>query len=162
MTGRRVWRTLALVTFGAIAFAACVPVSPAPPPPTTATPPPPPNPCASVPAQSSANGTDYVAVTNDDGKLGVHKFHAGSPAERDQHLAQLGQSGTVVSVAPDQTVHAADITDPLAAPTGPGGTAVQWGLYAAKFPDAWSVTNGSGVRIAIVDSGVLGDNPDED
>jgi hypothetical protein len=125
MTGRRVWRTLALVTFAAIAFAACVPVSQAPPPPPTAPPPPPPNPCASVPAQSSANGTDYVAVTNDDGKLGVHKFHAGSIAERDQHLAQLGQGADVVSVAPDQTVHAADVTDPLAAPTGPGGTAVQ-------------------------------------
>jgi subtilisin family serine protease len=161
MTGRRVWRTLALVTFGAIAFAACVPVThAAPPPPTTAPAPPPPDPCASVPAQSSANGTDYVAVTNDDGKLGVHKFHAGSTAERNQHLAQLGQGAQVVSVAPDQTVHAADITDPLAALPMGGGTAVQWGLYAAGFPSAWSVTDGSGVRIGIVDSGVQGDHPD--
>jgi subtilisin family serine protease len=160
MTGPKVWRTFALAAFAAIAFAACVPVKPAPPPPPPTAPPVPPNPCASVPAQSTANGTDYVAVTNDDGKLGVHKFHAGSSAERDQHLAQLGQDAQVVSVAPDQTVHAADITDPLAAPTGVGGSALQWGLYNAHFPAAWSVTDGQGVRIAIVDSGVQADHPD--
>jgi subtilisin family serine protease len=164
MTPRTVRRTLALVIFGVVALAACVPVKPAtpPPPPPPTAPPPPPNPCASVPAQSSANGTDYVAVTNDDGKIGVHKFHAGTTAERDQQLSELGKNAQVVSVAPDQTVHATDITDPLAQPFDPSNPDAprQWGLFASHFTDAWSTTTGTGVRIAIVDSGVQANHED--
>ena len=167
MTRPRLWRTFALVAFGVVALAACVPVTktapPPPPPPApvvTTVPPPPPNPCASTPAQSTANGTDYVAVTKDDGKLGVHTFHAGSPAERDQQVAQLAQSGQVLSVAPDQTVHAADFPNPDPLDVSQGGSAPQWGVYAANFPTAWGVTKGDGVRIAIVDSGVQADHED--
>jgi hypothetical protein len=150
MTTRSGWRTVALVILGLVALvalAACVPVAKAPPPPPTA-PPPPPNPCAAVPAQSGSSGTDYVAVTDDGGKVGVHKFHAGTPAERDQQVAQLAQSADVVSVAPDQTVHAAEINDPLALPPADppdpeSPNPLQWGVYASHFPDAWSVTQGS-------------------
>jgi subtilisin family serine protease len=159
MTPRSARRTVALVIFGIVALAACVPVKPAPAPPP---PPPPPNPCASVPAQSSSNGTDYVGVTNEEGKIGVHKFHAASTAERDQQVAELGKGAEVLSVAPDQTVHATDVTDPLAHafdinhPDAPR----QWGLFASHFIDAWNTTAGTGVRIAIVDSGVQADHED--
>ncbi len=162
MSRRSSRRTAALVIFGILALAACIPVAakPPPPPPPTA-PPAPPNPCASVPAQSAANGVDYVAVTSRGGTLDVHKFHADSPAERDQKVAQLAQAAEVVSVAPDQTVHAADINDPLALPPHPGDSnPIQWGVYAANFPEAWAVTQGQGVRIAIVDSGVQADHED--
>ena len=164
MTGRLSLRTVALVVFGLLALAACVPVTPPPPPPPPTAPPAPPDPCASVPAQSQSNGTDYVVVTNQDGKLGVHKFHAGNAAERDQQVSQLAQGAQVLSVAPDQTVHAADITDPLALPPDPndpnGPDPIQWGVYASGFPSVWNVTQGQGVRIAIVDSGVQADHPD--
>ena len=159
MTPRSARRTIALVIFGVVALAACVPVKPAPAPPPPTAPPPPPNPCASVPAQSSSNGTDYVAVTNDDGKVGVHKFHAGTIAERDQQVAELGKNAEVLSVAPDQTVHATDVTDPLAQPSVPN-VPNQWGLFASHFTDAWNRTVGTGVRIAVVDSGVQADHED--
>jgi subtilisin family serine protease len=158
-------RTAALVIFGMLALAACVPVAPKPPPPTTAAPAPP-NPCASAPAQSAATGVDYVAVTKRGSQLDVHKFHADSTADRDEQVAQLAQAAEVVSVAPDQTVHAADINDPLAlppaSPPAPGDpNPIQWGVYASHFPDAWTLGNqGQGVRIAIVDSGVQADHED--
>ena len=168
MTTRSGWRTGALVILGLVALvalAACVPVAKAPPPPPPTAPPLPQNPCAAVPAQSGPNGTDYVAVTDDGGKVGVHKFHAGTPAERDQQVAQLAQSADVVSVAPDQTVHAAEINDPLALPPADppdpeSPNPLQWGVYASHFPDVWSVTQGQGVRIGIVDSGVQADHED--
>jgi subtilisin family serine protease len=165
MTTRSARRTVALVVFGLVALAACVPVKQAAPPPPTTLPPPPPNPCASVPAQSGAGGTDYVAVTNDGGKVDVHRFRAGTLVERDQHIALLAQRGHVVSVAPDQTVQAAEINDPLALPPADppdpnDQNPLQWGVYASHFPDAWAVTQGQGVRIGIVDSGVQADHED--
>ena len=85
-------------------------------------------------------------------------------AERDQQVAELGKSAEVLSVAPDQTVHATDVTDPLAhRPTLPNPnvpTASGACLRVALHGRVEQSPSGTGVRIGIVDSGVQADHED--
>ena len=57
---------------------------------------------------------------------------------------------SVLSVEPDQTVHALEIAghenDPM--------RSQQWALDRTSFEQAWAVTRGHGVKVAVIDSGV--------
>jgi subtilisin family serine protease len=90
------------------------------------------------------------AVVPSGSSLRVVRFHAPDAAAAQSFEAQGAREGEVVGV--DTPVHALDMGDPL--------RANQWALDAVGFPDAWALTKGAGVTVAVVDSGVLGNHED--
>ncbi|HSO95231.1 MAG TPA: S8 family serine peptidase [Acidimicrobiia bacterium] len=86
-------------------------------------------------------------------------FTATSWNDKDTKVHQIERYGTVTSVTPDQKVAALDTVNP----TGNPDYASQWALQApspsdasADFPAAWANHfGGVGVRIAIIDTGLL-------
>ena len=138
------------------AAAACQPVAPPPPPP------PPQATCdtASQPAPSAQSPVSYVAIVapKNGAAHQVTVFTATSPADRAAKLAQLQQSDTVLSVAPNRVVSVADAPINTTPPNYPD-YALQWGLHGAPggdFAPAWntSLVSGQGVTVAVVDTGV--------
>lgn len=47
-------------------------------------------------------------------------------------------------------------------PNAPGGDTVQWNLRRQDFEPAWSISNGSAAKVAIIDTGVSSTQPDLD
>jgi hypothetical protein len=112
-----------------------------------------------VPAQAASASTTegsagapvaMYAVVPDGSGLKVVRFHASNPLAAQSIEAQAAAQGQVVSVS--TPVHALDLGDPY--------RAAQWGLGAVDFPGAWSLSTGSGVTVAVVDSGVMGSHED--
>lgn len=67
----------------------------------------------------------------------------------------LQADSSVTYAEPNYTVHSEAVTnDPLLR----NGTL--WGLLRIHAPQAWSVTRGAGVTVAVLDSGITIDNPD--
>jgi serine protease len=96
----------------------------------------------------------WVVTQATDGRLQVR---TGREATELATQAASGVPDTgVVSVQPDQTVHALEIAgtenDPM--------RSQQWGLDQVSFEAAWSVTRGQGVKVAVIDSGVEADHQD--
>ena len=91
------------------------------------------------------------AVVPDGTSLKVIRFSSGDPdAARALAANPAGGFGGVVS--PDEPMHALGSADPL--------EPEQWALKAVDFQDAWPTTRGSGVTVAVVDTGVLGNHED--
>jgi subtilisin family serine protease len=90
------------------------------------------------------------AVVPDGPSMKVVRFDATDRLDAQSLEVQGAQHGVVVSL--DSPVHALDAGDPL--------RSGQWGIDAAGFPDAWAVTRGAGVTVAVVDSGVVGNHED--
>ena len=90
------------------------------------------------------------AVVPDGSSLKVVRFQAADAAAAASAEADGAGQGEVVGI--DAPVHALDLGDPL--------RSSQWGLDAVGFPDAWAITRGAGVTVAVVDSGVLGNHED--
>jgi serine protease len=96
----------------------------------------------------------YAAVVQRPGSAPTTStFTATSPTDKNAKIQQLDQQGSVVSVEPDRKVSALDLAP------NPKDTLYpqEWGLAAppgANFPGAWSQFDGTGERIAIVDTGV--------
>jgi subtilisin family serine protease len=165
-TGRR--GLVALVCLAALA-AACTPVVNDPPPTTTTTQPPPPPPvlpsgCGSTAVETPTpeNPVDYYAVVDQPGETTdeVVAFTATSDADLSAAVAELEQRGDVEVVQEDQPVSALDVT-PLDEPN----YASQYGLMstASDFASAWtSGYTGAGVKIAVIDSGVIATHEDFD
>lgn len=134
-------------------MAACVPPPPPPPPPD-----PPPSSvagCGSTAEPTPADPVEYVAVVDEPGAgaPAVETFTATSEADLQAQIDELETEGTVVAVEPDQPVSALVDADPR--------SGEQWGLTNAGFETAWANgLDGTGVRVAILDTGVQATHED--
>jgi subtilisin family serine protease len=143
----------ALLVVGAVAAAACHPPPPPPPPPPVNTL------CAAV--ATPGPGAQVALVAQGGTRPTVVKFQASTPTQVWTKVAQLNQTGTVLAVGPDQPVHAQTVTpgnNPNYSPNQPDFQASE-----VDFPAAWNATpseDGTGVRVAVVDTGVQADHPD--
>ena len=182
--GARVRRPLmALVAVATVAMVAtaCVPPKPAPSSPTTTTkpkpsspppPPPPPQPttttkppaasicgvtalsagpvAAEAPAKEAADPNRYAAVVKHAGRSKELTREVNTQDEIDQFRADVAKQGEVLSFGADGEAHALAQT-----PT--------WGFNDAQFSTAWTettATTGTGIRVAILDTGVLASHSD--
>ena len=95
----------------------------------------------------------YVVTQAADGQLQVV---TGNEASEVVDNAADGRPGpAVLSVQPDQAVHALDAggeNDPL--------RSQQWALDRTSFESAWSLTRGRSITVAVIDSGVLANHQD--
>ncbi len=156
MLGRSRKRALFVVAGVAALAAACAPVTSAPPATTTTTAPTEPPvatslaSCGSSAAPTSANPVEFTAVVDEPGPGApeVVTFTATSEDDKDAQLDAL--DGRIIAVEPNHPVAALTVTpgdDPL--------FSQQWGLTKAGFDDAWAAGfDGTGQRIAVIDSGV--------
>ena len=106
---------------------------------------------AALPADAS--GTDYdevwaVVQDGDTGNVAVVRGTDAVVAAVDDRLNRTDD--TVLSIEADQTV--ASLGDPL--------RSQQWALNSTSFEATWSTTRGSGVKVAVIDTGVRGDHED--
>ena len=136
---------------GAVAAAACAPAPPPPPVHTL---------CAA--SAAPAAGAQVALVAQGGTRPAVVKFQAQDPSEVWTKVAQLNQTGHVLAVGPDQPVHAQVVNPPGNNPLYANN---QQDFQPAEvdFPAAWNATpsiDGTGVRVAVVDTGVQADNPD--
>ena len=137
---------------------------PPPPPTTTTTTQPPPSICGVTAAGAAAtdagagdehggrddNTTEYVAVVRRNGRSKVLTRQVQSPAELAQFRADAEAEGEVTAFEADGELQALTET-----PT--------WGFVDSGFTAAWGaapVANGSGVRVAELDTGVDTTHPD--
>ncbi|MEX0664965.1 MAG: S8 family serine peptidase [Acidimicrobiia bacterium] len=166
------------VLLAVLALAACHPVLPAAPQPS---PPSPVGPAATAaddvgaqalcPAGSAAPEptptptapVEYVATVEQPGPSDEHEyvtFTAASEAELDAEVAQLEAEGDVLTVEPNRLVSAL-LVDPSDDDFFASGQQYGPKLAHADFETAWaSGLDGTGVRIAIVDSGVVATHED--
>jgi type VII secretion-associated serine protease mycosin len=90
------------------------------------------------------------ALVPDGSSLKVVRFTASNALSAQAMETNAAVHGTVVSTS--TPVHALDLGDPY--------RAQQWALGAVAYPDAWAITRGSGITVAVVDSGVMGTHED--
>lgn len=143
-------RKLLIAAVATLGLAACVPPTPPAPLPPTAPPPSSVPGCGSTAEPTPAAPLDYVVVVDEPGATPptVETITATSVADKDAQVDALEADGTILAVAPDSVVSA------LAVTTDPR-SASQWGLTNAGFGVAWSAGfDGTGIRIAILDTGV--------
>jgi subtilisin family serine protease len=144
----------AVLAVGAIAAAACHPISPPPPPPPVNTL------CAAV--ATPAAGAQVALVAQGGTRPTVVKFQASTQAQVWTKVAQLNQTGQVLAVGPDQPVHAQTVT-PGNNPEYANGNQKDFQASEVDFPAAWNAIpseDGTGVRVAVIDTGVQADHPD--
>jgi len=156
--------SIRLSVLGALAvlIAACAPVTnPAPIPTTTTTT------RAAVSCQTDAPANAYAAyVDTPSGESEVVTFTASTPAAVDAKVAQLEVAGDVVAVGPDRVVSALAVVNP----TNDPDYIKQWGNVVptpdgyeptkTQFTTAWETQNGTGITVAVIDTGVQADHPD--
>ncbi len=107
---------------------------------------------AEDPARVSLPDNAWVVAQTADGHLQVVTGHAADQLVENDAAGVPGPA--VLSVEPDQTMHALDAgeNDPL--------RPQQWALDKVPFEAAWNVTRGKNVIVAVVDSGVEADHED--
>jgi subtilisin family serine protease len=162
MAGRRAHPALpALLAIAAVvALAACRPITrpPSPAPPTATA-------CAteSTPEEqpTASKPLQYSAVVDPTGPAGpqVEAFVAASPAEKQRHVHELDDTGDVLAVDVAKPVHTLTV-DPSDDPRYAVTQEQKLALDHLGFPAAWAQADGTGVKIAVIDSGVEATHPD--
>jgi hypothetical protein len=105
---------------------------------------------AAGPAQATEHRSNLWAITRDaHGHLSVVRGDAALSTVMDSQSGHLS-SEQVLSYEPESSVHA--LGDPL--------RPQQWALDAVPYESTWAVTRGNGVKVAVVDTGVLGNHQD--
>ena len=169
-------RLLGLICVGSLVLVACVPDPPPPEPEpipesttTTTAPPPPVSVCASLGAAqpsevaSAAKPVEYVALTDGPEGPRVRTFNATSEADKQAEINRMvARDETIVAVEPDSEVHSLAIDDPVYLGPPASSSGPQWWVDRVGFEAAWGsgLAQGSGVRVAVVDSGVQADHVD--
>ncbi len=111
-----------------------------------------------------ALGIDLVLVDNsgEAQKTKLYRAHV-DPAKRDAILAKLAKRSDVEIAEPDATVQLwgpeQEAVEAPAEPTNPGFPndpqyKFQWHLRQIGMPDAWKLSDGNGVVVAVLDTGV--------
>lgn len=93
-----------------------------------------------------------VLVRDGDGPPTVSKLRAESPAQAAELAAHLDEQPGVVA-APTTRLRALGVNSEPMAPD-------QWNLPMVGAPEAWDVTQGAGVTVAVVDTGLDATHPD--
>ena len=118
------------------------------------------------PVNSTPAANDYAAyVETPTGQDEIVTFEANSPALVAAQVAQLEISGDVIAVGPDQPVRALIINpnDDTLYPKQWGDTNLTpsgYGSVKTQFTSAWATADGTGVKVAVIDTGVQADHPD--
>ncbi|MGH8975299.1 MAG: S8 family serine peptidase, partial [Acidimicrobiia bacterium] len=100
----------------------------------------------------------YVAVsTQADGSLRVDRVLAPTTGAARQEVQALVAGDELLALSPDRPVQALGLLD-----EGLGDLLrpVQWALDRVAFEASWTMSDGSGVVVAVVDSGVQADHED--
>ena len=106
-------------------------------------------------APSTAGAGTWVAVTaSASGELSVEPIEASSYRDLFAEVATLERRGDVLALEPDGPV--ISLGSAAAEPLRPE----QWSLDMVPFEASWSTATGSGVVVAVVDSGVDAAHPD--
>ena len=117
-------------------------------------------------ANSTPAANDYAAyVETPTGQDEIVTFEANSPALVAAQVAQLEISGDVIAVGPDQPVRALIINpnDNTLYPKQWGDinpTPMGYGSVKTQFTSAWATADGTGVKVAVIDTGVQANHPD--
>lgn len=115
-----------------------------------------PQPSATAPADeilgdvAPGEKTRMVVLSESDGALTVTTMTARGEEAATAAVTAAQQDPGVLAVGVDHRVHAS--ADPL--------QEKQWGLAELGAPGAWSLTQGAGSVVAVIDSGVDGSHPD--
>jgi subtilisin family serine protease len=105
-------------------------------------------------ALASTRNEVTVLVTTPDGPQ-VHKLRTDSRADQEELAEHLDAQPGVVA-APTVTLRRLELSVPAPDPLVPE----QWNLPMVGLPDAWRTSQGAGVIVAVVDSGVDANHPD--
>src|SRR3954470_4866158 len=102
-------------------------------------------------AAQSAKATDRLwAMTRDDaGRMHVVRGMSAAIAEMDNRLGR--RSAHVLSSEQDTTVRVLN---------GPDLQSQQWAFAAVDFGSAWQISTGAGIKVAVIDTGVLASHED--
>ncbi|MGH9037068.1 MAG: S8 family peptidase, partial [Acidimicrobiia bacterium] len=98
-------------------------------------------------ATTAAGAGTYVAVTADaSGDLSVERIEASSYRDLSAEVNAMEQEGDLLALEPDSPVTMLASAEPL--------RPSQWNLDMVPFEASWPTTDGRGVVVAVVDSGV--------
>jgi type VII secretion-associated serine protease mycosin len=100
-------------------------------------------------ASATRTGRGFTTQWDGDGHLRVVRYDGAAPAAT---YAAADAGHDVVSSEQDSVVRVLGATDPM--------RSAQWALDKVSFEAAWPTTNGSGVIVAVVDTGVREDHED--
>ena len=107
---------------------------------------------ASAGAAEAAQATkgSWAMTRDDDGRVHVVRGLDAAVAAMDNRLGRPG--ARVLTMEQDETVKVLTTNDAL--------RPQQWAFSAVDFENAWSLSDGAGVKVAVVDTGVLGTHED--
>ena len=103
--------------------------------------------------RGSDERTDVPLVTVEQTATGqrIVTHAVGSASEASTVASDVAHRGHLVAVA---------VAEPIRAQTNDPLFSQQWGMSATTFTNAWPTTTGTGVTVAVVDSGVAATHPD--
>ncbi|MGE4426255.1 MAG: S8 family serine peptidase [Solirubrobacteraceae bacterium] len=104
-----------------------------------------------------------VRVRERDERRGTVVVDGGDAAERARIARRLQADGRVAEVTAERRARLRSLPNNpglrVQDPTLPTGEVYQWWAQRLGLPRAWSMTNGKGIRIAVIDSGVDRSHP---
>ncbi len=102
-----------------------------------------------------------VAERRPDGGVDVTQHAVRDEADAAAVIADATRAGRFVAASVDRPVALAQTQTPAPAPASADPyRAQQWALDAVSYPGAWTTTTGSGVTVAVLDTGVDAAHPD--
>ncbi|HUV11833.1 MAG TPA: S8 family serine peptidase [Acidimicrobiia bacterium] len=103
-----------------------------------------------------------MTIERRDGHLAIQTTPVHSAEEATATAAEAAQGDDLVAVVPDQRVAARGLARIRTSATSANDTdrSQQWALDRAGFEASWADSDGSGVKVAVIDTGVQSSHPD--